>query len=125
MTYPKTWSAYVRQGSGGTDLDFYAHPKFVPSDNVNYALRMSVVNREFSNEIKSYDSQVKQGDLKAGSVKVSGVKGVRLDGFLKKDQEGSMVIFPLRDKTLRVWTENKEYRGDFNNTVLKKLSFIP
>jgi hypothetical protein len=123
MTYPKTWSVYVDKGSNG--LDFYAHPAFVPANDVNYALRMEVISKEFSNEIKSYDSQVKKGDLKASSVKVSGISGTRLDGFLERDQEGSMVIFPLRDKTLKVWTENKEFRGDFNNIVLKKLSFIP
>ncbi len=122
LTYPKTWSAYFDKSS---ELDFYAHPKYVPATDINYALRMSVVSREFSSEIKSYDAQVKKGDLKASSVAVAGVKGVRLDGLLSKDQEGSMVIFPLRDKTLRVWTENKEFRGDFNNIVLKKLTFQP
>lgn len=124
MTYPKTWSVYVNTGSG-RDLDFYAHPAYVPAQNVNYALRMSVTSRDFSSEIKQYDAEVKKGTLKASSVSVSGTKGVRLDGFLKKDQEGTMVVFPLRDKTLRVWTENKEFRGDFDNIVLKKLSFIP
>lgn len=122
LTYPKTWSAYVERSS---TFDFYAHPAYVPSNNVNYALRASVENQEFSNVIRSYDSKVRQGDLKAGAVTISGVKGVRLDGFLENDQEGSMVIFPLRDKTLSVWTENKDFRGDFNNIVLKKLSFRP
>jgi len=122
LTYPKTWSAYVERSS---EFDFYAHPAYVPSTNVNYALRARVQNQEFSNVIRSYDSKVRQGDLKAGSVRISGIKGVRLDGFLEKDQEGSMVIFPLRDKTLSVWTENKDFRGDFNNIVLKKLAFRP
>jgi hypothetical protein len=53
------------------------------------------------------------------------VKGVRLEGFLEKDKEGIMVMFPLRDKTLRIWTESKEFSGDFNNIVIKKLSFSP
>lgn len=75
--------------------------------------------------MRTYESQLKKGDLKASSVQVSGVKGSRLDGFLKKDQEGSLVIFPLRDKTLKVWTENVEFRGDFDKIVLPGLSFVP
>ena len=86
---------------------------------------MSVSNRNFADENKTYEPLIKKGDLKTKSVQVSGVTGTRLDGFFKKDQEGSMVIFPLRDKTLRVWTESKEFRGDFDNIVLKNLTFVP
>lgn len=124
ISYPKTWSAFV-DGSAGREVQFYGHPSFVPADGVNYALRMSVVSREFSSEIKRYDAAVKKGDLKASAVRISGKNGVRLDGFLKPDQEGSMVIFQLRDKTLSVWTESKDYRKDFNNIVIKQLSFVP
>lgn len=124
LVFPKTWSSYV-EVTRANGMDFYAHPNYVPSDNVNYALRMSVVNRPFANEVKSYDNAVKKGELRATAVRVSGTTGSRLDGFLEKDQEGSMVIFPLRDKTLRVWTESNEFRDDFNNIVLKGLTFVP
>jgi len=124
LVFPKTWSSYVELG-GGSDLNYYGHPNFVPSKNVNYALRMSVTNRAFADEVKKYDSQVKKGTLKATAVQVSGTTGTRLDGLLKKDQEGSMVIFPLRDKTLKVWTESNEFKADFNNIVLANLTFVP
>lgn len=124
VTHAKTWSRYVvRRGDG--EINFYAHPSYVMSDGVNHALRMSVVPNDFASEMREYDALVKKGDLKARSVKASGVNGTRLDGFFKKDLEGSMVVFPLRDKTLRVWTESKTFRGDFDNTVLKKLTFVP
>lgn len=124
LMFPKTWSSYVDSSKRG-ELSFYAHPNYVPADNVNYALRMSVVDKPFAREVKSYDNAVKKGELKAGAVRTSGVTGTRLDGFLEKDQEGSMVVFPLRDKTLRVWTESKEFANDFNNIVLKGLTFVP
>ncbi|MFO0970790.1 MAG: hypothetical protein U0520_00350 [Candidatus Saccharimonadales bacterium] len=124
LTFPKTWSSYV-DINGNSGIDYYGHPNYVPSKNVNYALRMSVVTKAFADEMRTYESQLKKGDLKASSVQVSGVKGSRLDGFLKKDQEGSLVIFPLRDKTLKVWTENVEFRGDFDKIVLPGLSFVP
>lgn len=124
LQFPKTWSSYVVQGKG-SDIDYFGHPNYVPASGVNYALRMSVVRKAFSVELKSYDAQVKKGELKATSVRVSGVTGSRLDGLLEKEKEGSMVIFPLRDKTLRVWTESKDYRSDFDNIILKNLSFSP
>lgn len=124
LTYPKTWSVYVDLGNNA-EINFYAHPNYVPANNVNYALRMSVENKAFADIMKTYESPLKKGDLKATSVQASGVKGSRLDGFLKKDQEGSMVVFPLRDKTLKVWTENVEFRGDFDKIVLAALTFVP
>lgn len=124
ISMPKTWSQYVEVGKN-REIEFYAHPHYVPSDGVNYALRMSVTNRAYADEMKGYESAIKKGDLKSTSVQVAGVTGARLDGFLKKEQEGSIVIFPLRDKTLRVWTENVEFRGDFDNIVLKALTFVP
>lgn len=124
FNYPKTWSSYVDNKTAGK-LEFYAHPNYVPSTGINYALRMSVVNQQFAQEIKQYDQQVKKGDMQASAVQVVGVTGTRLTGLLKKDQEVSMVIFPLRDKTMRVWTENKDFYGDFDNIVLKSLNFVP
>ena len=124
LNFPKTWSSMVSTGKS-SDIEYYGHPNYVPAANVNYALRMSVTKKAFAAEIKSYDAQVKKAELKATAVQISGVTGTRLDGLLDKDQEGSMVIFPLRDKTLRVWTESKEFRPDFDNIVLKNLTFVP
>ena len=123
LSFPKTWSSYVDNSS--SKFDFFAYPSYVPSKGVNYALRMSITTEQFATALKTYDSQVQKGDLKATAVKGSGVTGTRLDGFLKKDQEGSMVVFPLRDKVLRIWTESKDYQADFNSIVLKNLTFVP
>lgn len=122
LTFPKTWSRYVEDT--GSQIDFYGHPDYVPSKGVNYALRLSVSAKKFASEVKRYDPGVKKGELKAVSITVSGVTGTRLDGLLEKDQEGTMALFPLRDKTLKVWTENKDYRPDFEE-ILKQLSFVP
>ncbi|MBP9738299.1 hypothetical protein KBD20_01280 [Candidatus Saccharibacteria bacterium] len=122
LVFPKTWSGYVVDS--GSSLDYVGHPEYVPSKGINYALRMNVSDKKFANEVKSYEALVKKGDLKAVSITVSGTTGTRLDGLLKKDQEGTLVLFPLRDKTLKVWTENKDYKADFEN-VLKNLTFVP
>jgi len=122
LTYPKTWSSFVTDS--GSTLDYYAHPAYVPAKGVNYALRMNIASKDFASEVKSLEQKVKRGDLKAVSITVAGVTGTRLDGILKKDQVGTIVLFPLRDKTLRIWTENPDYAADFEN-VLKLLSFSP
>jgi len=122
LTFPKTYSSFINDT--GSNLDFYAHPNYVPSKGVNYALRMSISDKVFASEMKSYESAVKKGDLKATSITVVGVTGTRLDGLLKKDQTGIIAVFPLRDKVLKVWTENLDYRADFEQT-LKTLTFSP
>ncbi len=122
LTFPKTWSSFVNDT--GNTIDYYGHPEYVPSKGVNYALRLNVSTKKFATEIKSFDAAVKKGELKAVSITVSGTTGTRLDGLLKKDQQGSMVIFPLRDKTLKVWTENKDFAADYE-AVLKQLTFVP
>lgn len=122
LTYPKTWSGFV--SDSGSTLEYYSHPDVVPSKNVNYALRMTVSEKAFATEIKRYEALVKKGDLTAQSISVSGTTGTRFDGLLKQDQEGILVMFPLRDTTLKVWTENKDYKGDFEN-ILKLLTFVP
>lgn len=124
LTYPKTWSSYVSNDQSG-GIDYYAYPNYVPANNVNYALRMSVESKQFADEMKQYNQKIKKGELVASAVNVAGTTGTRLDGALTKDMTVSMVIFPLRDKTLRVWTESQDYRSDFDNIVLKNLTFVP
>ncbi len=123
LSYPKTWSSYVDEKASG--MEYYAHPNFVPAAGVNYALRMNVVDRQFATELQQYEAKVKKGELTSSAVQASGVNGTRFDGLLAKDQNGSMVVFPLRDKTLRVWTETTDFKGDFDNIVIKNLTFSP
>jgi hypothetical protein len=48
-----------------------------------------------------------------------------LSGQIAQQQKGTMVILPLRDKTLEVWTESDAYLSDFKNYVLPNLTFSP
>jgi hypothetical protein len=128
VKYPKTWSAYVSEKTGGTPIDGYFNPSVVPGTegNPNYALRMQVLNTSYTQEIKKYDSQVKAGKLKASPyipAKVQTVTGMRFDGEVVNGKTGSMVIVPMRDKTLKLWTESNNYLGDFNNIILPNYTF--
>lgn len=132
IRYPKTWSAYVNeQGTGKTPIDGYFHPKFVPSTDVkpSYALRMQVVNSTYANELKKFDTSVKRGVVKVKPYKpekVPTVSGVRLDGQIAPKVQGSMILVPMRDKTLKIWTEADEtYLKDFNENILPNYTFEP
>jgi len=133
IMYPKLWNAYVDEASNGQSsepVDAYFNPNFVASTNDQnlYALRLQVTNRAYDAELKTYDSYVKVGKLKASAFtpkQVAGSVGVRLDGLLDGNKkQGSMVILPLRDKTVKIWTENPTYITDFN-TALDSLAFKP
>ena len=92
------------------------------------ALRFTVSGTNYSSIVKTFDSQVKAGKVKVTPYKadkVPNVIGVRLDGEITKDKQGSMIIVPLRDKTLQVWTESPQFVPDFNTIILPNLVFVP
>ena len=127
IEYPKIWSVYADESSGGgTDLDAYFHPGFVRdirSDNRN-ALRVQLQDKLYSRVLDSYERDIEDGALKTTTVRSGGENGVRLDGEIDNDIIGSIVIFPVRDKTLLIWTESNEFLNDFNNNILPNISFV-
>jgi hypothetical protein len=38
---------------------------------------------------------------------------------------GTMVLLPMRDKTLEIWTEAPAYLADFNTYILPNITFSP
>lgn len=132
LQYPKTWSVYAdEQVSGATPLDVYFQPNFVPainSTNATYALRVQVTSTSYASVLKGYETTVTSGKLKASAyvpAKVPSVTGTRLDGEVSPNKQGAMVIMPLRDKTLKIWTESNDFLNDFNNNILPNYSFEP
>jgi hypothetical protein len=131
ITYPRTWSAYVDDiGKGTVPVNGYFHPKYVPSEDagVQFALRIEVVNRAYSQEMRKFDSVVKSGKASVSPYRapnVGDVLGSRIEGEIASRQNGYMVVFPLRDKTLKIWTESESFLKDFNQTILPNLVFVP
>jgi hypothetical protein len=125
--YPKTWSVYSKESNSGTLLDVYSNPAVVKSDTTQ-ALRVEISSRSYEAEVKNYDSAIKRGEIRSSAFrpeKVSEVLGLRLDGALRKDVQGSMIILPIRDKTLKIYTEIPQFVGDFNNIILPSLFLVP
>lgn len=130
--FPKTWSAYVvESSSGNTPVDYYFHPGAVPNANNDdnaFALRVQVVQQAYDRVVKSYENDVNSGKLTAAPYalpKVSDVVGLRLDGQVSREKQGSLVVLPLRNLTIKVWTESPNYLSDFNNIILPNLTFAP
>lgn len=131
--YPKTWSGYVVQAtsSSGEPLDSYFHPNVVPDVDVQtnvFALRVSIINEPYSEVLDTYANLVDDGTVTVSPyklAKVPSVVGSRVEGEIEPEKRGSLVLFPLRNVTLKVWTETDQYLGDFNTIILPSLSFSP
>jgi hypothetical protein len=132
VAYPKTWSGYVIiENSGGTPVDNYYHPDVVPDTNEQanaFGLRVQVVEESYDKVLSSYGSDVKAGRLAASQFvfpQVASIVGTRFDGEVETDKQGSLVVVPMRNLTLKVWTESPVYLADFNNIILPNLVFSP
>jgi len=130
IQYPKTWSAYVQEGSE-TPLNGYFHPNVVPDveqETSVFALRVEIVEESYDQVLGEFTAASEQGEVTVAPYKlpkVSSVVGSRIDGQVAQDKRGSMVLFPLRNVTLKVWTETDQYLTDFNDIILPNLTFSP
>ncbi len=130
VVYPKTWELYVDiKSTSGTSVDGYAHPGYVPglTSDTAFALRFQVVASDYASLLKQYEGSTKKATVTVAPFRaelVNSVLGSRIDGQITTKRTGSVVLIPLRDKTLKIWTESDTYNADFNE-ILKNLSFSP
>lgn len=133
ILYPKTWSAHVGEARTRSTkpVEGWFAPGFVPATNDTnntFALRVTVEQRTYEAVLREYQANVKSGKLTATpyqSPNVPNVVGTRLDGEVVSKKQGAMIIMPMRDKTLRMWTESRDYVADYNNIILPNFSFTP
>jgi hypothetical protein len=132
VQYPKTWSAYVADTDDTTPfVDGYFQPNVVPdisAQSSSFALRIQVVQNSYDSVLQTFQAQLKQGKVTVQPYalpKLPKTVGSRLSGAIAQDKQGDMVLLPLRDKTLKIWTESASFKSDFDNIILKNLSFSP
>lgn len=132
LKYPKTWSAYVvESGESGNPVDGYYHPNFVPSANTQknaFALRVQVTSQSYDNVLQQYTGQVdaKQMTVSPYSLpKVPSIVGSRLEGQITEEKQGVMIVLPLRNMTLKIWTESNNFKADLDNIILPNFTFQP
>jgi hypothetical protein len=134
VLYPKTWSGYVIErnaSAGGVLADYFFHPNIVP-DATNaenaFALRVQVTSQSYDSVVKLHNTAVENKKATAAPYalpKVENVVGTRVEGQLNERKQGTMIIMPLRNLTLIVWTESDQFKPDFNNIILPYLTFSP
>ena len=131
VNYPKSWSAYVDTTSSSTPLDGYFNLSYVPSINSQstpFSLRVQVINQTYDSTISNISS-LQQSNLVSVSPyslpKVPQVIGVIVIGQIVNNLQGIMVVLPLRNETLEIWTTGTNFISDFNNIILPNFSFAP
>lgn len=117
--YPKTWSVYIdKDAADGGEYKAYFNPEAVPptanSETQQFALRVTIEQRDYDQVIQSYDGLVKKGDLQRNSSSSQGKQGNRLDGLFSKNIRGSAVIYRSRDKTITIQTDSQTFKSDFD-----------
>lgn len=132
ITYPKTWSAYVDStGQGSQPLDGYFNKATVPSiqdQNSSFSLRVQVATGGYTDTLANLAGQQEAGQITIKPYnfpKLPKIVGVRVDGQVEPQKTGSMIVMPLRDKTLKLWTTDPHYISDFNNIILPNFTFSP
>ena len=89
------------------------------------ALRVQINSTPYSQSLSEYEGGVQAGELKASPCSSDGVKGVTGVRFTGKDfgnYTGSVVLFPVRDKTLKFGLKYQQNVNDLNN-IVKNLTF--
>lgn len=131
IKYPKTWSVYAITDGSSIPLSLYAQPKVVPSvedPESRFALRVEVTTDSYSQTVEAYLGMQEAGENTAKPFalkKNPDQKGLRFEGTLDNDIKGIMVVLPMRDRALKIWTESTSYASDFNNIILPNASFSP
>lgn len=132
ISYPKTWSAYIDTTNSSNPVDAYFHADYVPATTdptASYNLRVQVVASSYDSVLSQYQGNVQAGTATASPYKlpkVPSVVGTRLDGQLfDNNGSGTLILLPLRDKTLKIWIESPTYLTDFTTYILPNLTFSP
>ncbi|MFZ2836133.1 hypothetical protein D3C85_191620 [compost metagenome] len=118
--YSKQWSVFVaKDATSGGIYEAYLNPGVVPpvSATTQYALRVTIEDKEYDSALATYAPLVKKGDLKSSAVSANGVDGTRFDGSFTKDIRGAAVVYKIRDKTVTVRTDADTFKPDFDTLV--------
>ena len=118
--YPKTWSVFeAKDVSRGGAYQAFLNPITVPPISAvqQYALRVSIEERDYDQVVKSYEALVKKGDLRSSATTANGNNGTRFDGNFTKNIRGSAVIYKIRDKTMTLRTDANTFKPDFEDLI--------
>lgn len=118
--YPKTWSVYIESdGLNNSDFVSYFSPTQVnpvKSDDSRYALRFSILNRQFDAVVKDYEKLVENNELRESTFNGDGqrISGIRYEGMLDDEINGVAIVVKVNDKTAIFQTDASVFFNDFD-----------
>jgi len=118
--YPKTWSAFESElVTNGGDFKAYLNPDVVPpiSNTQQYALRVTIEQRDYDTVMDQYRSLVQKGDLKQSTTASEGNQGARLTGNFSRNIRGDAVMYRCRDKTITIRSDADVFKSDFERVI--------
>jgi hypothetical protein len=128
LQYPRTWSGYVDTSGSDYPVDGYFNPGVVPSitsQSSVFALQVRVLNQSYSQTLQSLQQNGVTSQAYA-LPSLPKIVGVELSGPIASNQTNeTMVVLPIRADTIEISTDGTQYLNDFNNTILKYVSFSP
>jgi len=127
--YPKTWSVYAEESTGTTILNFYGHPTLIPGlgRDVSFAFRGQILSSPFETEVAKFNPLATSGRVTVSAFRleqVPDVLGARINGEITTGKNGTMILLPQRDKTIRLWTEFDGFLPDFEK-LIQSTTFVP
>jgi hypothetical protein len=121
--YPKTWSVYVESdGLNNSDFVSYFAPSQinpVGSEDSRYALRFSILNRQFNDVVKDYERLASDNGLSQSTFNGDNnrISGIRYEGSISDEIDGVVIVTKVNDKTAIFQTDAKVYMDDFNKLI--------
>jgi hypothetical protein len=103
----------------------------VQTRGTSFPLKIQIKNSPYEQEVKQFDSYITSGALRLSPYRaplVPSVLGARIDGKIDPSddtKDGTIILLPLRDKTLILITDSQTYMADFEVAVLANLTFVP
>ncbi len=124
LQIPKSWSLYAGHNSGSTiQLDIAANPSIVnynlASGGIStQAFKLQLVRKSAQDVVKGFDEKIKKKEVTSSSLKVSGITATKLDGAIDDQRHnGSVIILTVRDKTMIITNEDKNYTSEFQQIL--------
>ncbi len=124
LQIPKSWSLVANKNvDPTTQLEILSNPNAVVDNQAQNAIntqgfKMLLLKKSQTEVIKNYDALVKQKKVTSKGTTVSGIAATRFEGQIDNQRHtGIVIVFPVRDKTVVLITENMNYKDEFEKIV--------
>ena len=125
ISFPKNWNLTVDlEDNDQSQVDMQLHPDMVRTVNNKIdllATRVTLVREQMSDYLARFTSNKK---ISQTPVTVSGIAGMKLTGTFPDARTTTMIVVPVRDKSLVFTNEDTTYAAEFQ-TILAQAKINP